>query len=371
MWDPNTGLWVDDVYRSAGPSGGATGALDLMNTMQSGQNYNQEHSAKMLAVLSQLLSNPNAPALTSNPMAATATDMTPDQVQQAYQQTPRAMFNTQWAQASPEQRSDPNFMQNALISSNLETPTSASAYARMLTQQAGASSRNERSNMTRAINTAIAQGMPPAQIVQMFGPEAVQAAGYDPDAMATMTTAAALPAAKAGNLQQKTQESQTLTPVKAESIKAGTANKQAQTQFVLTKNNWYPLIASAQAQSLLSSAGHKDALTAATDLATSLKGQEAGGAMTHQMRVDTQQKATHAVDALRRMQADPSVQAAIKKNTPEGQTYAMTMKALQVGIQQAIDMARTAPSVVVPKGGQPAAMATPARVYDPVTGDLR
>ena len=93
MFDQN-GIWQDDIYHAPGPSGGATGALDLMNVMQSGQNYQSSEDEKHLAVLLKLLKDQNASAVMGNPLAASATGMNPDDLQNAYASTPMGQFHS-------------------------------------------------------------------------------------------------------------------------------------------------------------------------------------------------------------------------------------------------------------------------------------
>jgi hypothetical protein len=343
MWDPNTGLWVDDVYRSAGPSGGATGALDLMNTMQSGQNYNQEHSAKMLAVLSQLLSNPNAPALTSNPMAATATDMTPDQVQQAYQQTPRGQFSN-YTLNNPNASQADLYAEQARL--NMVPPSSL-----------GAQVRQQSSDQNKWQRELAALGVKQRHDVVTEAAK-YAALGYeDPIGQA-------LADYKSAGSGQETapQAGQAPTVAATVGLKKATADyikgpktglTQSQTALNQTRNTWLPLLDMSIANRNNAGAGHLDAMTAGQDLANELKAQEATDALTPQGRQALMQKAASASAQLVKLQNDPNTQAILRKGGPQADQTNMLMKGMAAAIQAANARVSSAPSVKI---------TTPARV---------
>ena len=340
MFDQN-GLWQDDSYLTPGPSGGATGALDLMNVMQSGQNYNQEHQAKMAFLLSKILSDPNAAALLNRPETAEATGMQTPDLWSAYEQTPRGQF-TNYAAQNPDASMEDLYQKQ--VGLGMVPPTSLGAYARTTASDTAKMDRMRMSveakygkQVADTFLGLVKQGFEPQQALDM-----AQTTGTGTLAGSGATTQA--PAVTA-TIENKNAQTGYIKGPK-------TALTNAQTSFVLTRNNWYPAIADAQIQSLISSAGHKDALTAATELNSSIKSQQAEGAMTPQARVDLQSKATRTADALRRMQADADVQAEVKKGTPQGMAYQKTMQAMTLGIQQATKLAQTAPTIKLAKPKQ-------------------
>ena len=113
MFDQN-GIWQDDIYHAPGPSGGATGVLDLMNVMQSGQNYNQEHAMKILMAKLGLLKDPNVGAVIGSPEAATALQSTPDDLQMTYANTPSGKYDV-WAQQHPDATTEQMYAEQALV----------------------------------------------------------------------------------------------------------------------------------------------------------------------------------------------------------------------------------------------------------------
>lgn len=153
MFDEN-GIWKDTVYPVAGPSGGATGALDLMNVMQSGQNYNQQHSAAMLAFLAKMLADKNAGALVGTPDAATATGMTPEQVQSAYAATPSQRAIQMYGQLTPDQQTDPEEMMRVGIMSGAEPLNAGLASSVKLQDQYRKADTATNNNYTKILDMA-------------------------------------------------------------------------------------------------------------------------------------------------------------------------------------------------------------------------
>ena len=350
MFDQN-GIWQDDIYHAPGPSGGATGALDLMNVMQSGQNYQKDMALEALKKMLAMSTSPNAPAAFQSPQMPTATGLSPEEVQNFYGQTQQGKFGNYVTQ-NPNATQEDLYNEEARL--NMVTPSSLGTQVRQKSSDENKRQREilglnfkQRKALYDLVEKNRALGIedPVGQALSDLG----QLGGEAP------TIAPSVAPVPAANIGVKKATTDFIKGPK-------TALTKAQTAFTLTKDTWYPLIASAESESLLSSAGHKDALVASTDLASAIKAQEAEGALTPQGRVETRRKAAMTADALRRLQDDPIIQDEIKRGSPDGMQWKMTMQAMAHGIKEGNKIASTAPSVQVKKPAAETAATQPKAV---------
>ncbi len=151
MFDEN-GIWQDDRYLTPGSMG--TPALDIMNVMQSGQNYQKNMALKALQEMLAVGHDPNAPAAFQSPQMATATGLPQADVDQFYGNMPSTQFRSQFSAATPAQQVDPDFIQTLGVTTGAEAPNAALASNIKLQQELGKSDRNVNTQFAKYVETA-------------------------------------------------------------------------------------------------------------------------------------------------------------------------------------------------------------------------
>lgn len=166
------GIWKPDISIYPGTSGGANAGLDFLNAFKSQQNADQAQAQQREMFLRLLYGDPNSQALVQNPDAATGARMTPDALAQNYAQTPGAQFRSGLSGASPDQRSDPAFIQDLGMTTGAMAPNIGMS----------AMLRSEDIERKRATAQASLKQRADAQRLKLFGeiakltPDASQAA---------------------------------------------------------------------------------------------------------------------------------------------------------------------------------------------------
>lgn len=351
------GIWHPDISIYPGTSGGANAGLDFLNAFKSQSNANVAQQRGDIETLLKYLASQNAGAIADNPQAAASVHMTPDQFQQTYSNTPMGKLR-QFGTDNPDATQDDIYQFET--TQGMIPPTALSANVR-----AGNIDRNKlqrellsldekgRKVVADLVKTYDKQGYDDPVEAAMASFHTIKGTGAAPTVPGAITPDASTssptpvgtlpgqsPVAKAGIAS---------TEAQATERKARAGKEGAETTFINTKTQWMPLVWASVANKNYASGAHFDALTAATDLATDIKQQEAEGALTPQLRQSMTQHTEVLAAKLANLLKDPKTRQQLGKKDQNAKDLQATIDGLKQAVADGRSRVGGAPAVTLKK----------------------